>query len=131
MTGYVVDDLALMSGLTGRGTERDRREMSRLVVDAMDGGPSLDVPAMCLTVVGSARPMIAAHLAELVAGAPPGAIGVCGLRRSRDLDLLRARHGRRGWAMLHAAVHAMATRRPILTADPGRYRGVAVNVMAL
>jgi hypothetical protein len=29
MTGYVIDDLALLSGLTGRGSERDRREMSR------------------------------------------------------------------------------------------------------
>lgn len=40
MTGYVVDDLALIAGLTGTGSELHRRELSRLLHGAIDGGPT-------------------------------------------------------------------------------------------
>ncbi|HET6211555.1 MAG TPA: hypothetical protein VFE14_01650 [Micromonosporaceae bacterium] len=70
MTGYVLDDLALTHGLLAEGTEHQRRELSRLLRDAFDGGPPLDIPAMCLVTAASARPVLAEHLADIVATAP-------------------------------------------------------------
>jgi hypothetical protein len=131
VTGYVLDDLALSGGLAGRGSEHERREVSRLVHDALDGGPSLDIPALCLTAVGVQRPAIAAHLAELISEGRPGAIGIAGLSGSRQLDSLLASHRHLGWPVLHATIHALITGLPILTLDRNRYQGVPVNVMVL
>jgi hypothetical protein len=131
MSGYVLDDLALAAGLAGTGSEHHRRELSRLVRGAIDGGPTLDVPALCLNAATIARPALADHLADIIAAAPPGTIDVCGLSRSARLDTLRAIHPRLGWAATHAATQAAATARPILTVDASRYAGVAVDVLAL
>jgi hypothetical protein len=38
VTGYVLDDLALIAGLAGTGSEHHRRELSRLLHGAIDGG---------------------------------------------------------------------------------------------
>ncbi|WP_322780504.1 hypothetical protein [Frankia sp. Cas4] len=38
MSGYVLDDLALSAGLAGTGSEHHRRELSRLLRGAIDGG---------------------------------------------------------------------------------------------
>ena len=67
MNGYVVDDLALGAGLVGTGSEHQRRELSRLLRGAIDGGPTLDVPALCLAEVTAARPAVVGHLADVIA----------------------------------------------------------------
>ncbi len=131
MSGYVLDDLALSAGLAGTGSEHHRRELSRLLRGAIDGGPSLDVPALCLAEATTARPALAGHLAEIIAAAPAGAIDVCGLSRTGHLDNLRARHPDLGWPATHAAMLAIATGLPILTVGSDRYGGVPVDVLSL
>jgi hypothetical protein len=71
VTGYVLDDLALTAGLAGGGSERHRRELSRLMHDAAAGGPTLKAPALCLAATSAMRLAVAAHLADVVAAAPP------------------------------------------------------------
>ncbi|WP_239376379.1 hypothetical protein [Frankia sp. Cj5] len=77
----VLDDLVLSAGLAGTGNEHHRRELSRLLRGAIDGGPALDVPALCLAEVTAARPALAGHLADIIAAALTGAIDICGLSR--------------------------------------------------
>lgn len=86
MNGYILDDLALIAGLTPAGSEHHRRELSRLLHGAIDGGPALDIPALCLTAATLTRTPIAEHLAEIIAAAPAGAITVSGLTRTDHLD---------------------------------------------
>lgn len=131
MNGYVVDDLALMAGLVGRGSEHQRRELSRLLRGAIDGGPTLNVPALCLTEAAELRPAVTRHLAEIIAAAPSGAITVCGLTRSGHLDELRASKLELDWPATHAAIHALASGLPILTVDLHRYGGVPVDALSL
>ncbi|MBE1485672.1 hypothetical protein [Plantactinospora soyae] len=131
MTGYILDDLALSTGLTPVGSEHHRRELSRLLRAAIDGGPTLDVPALCLTEAATSRQALAGHLAELIAAAPPGAIDLCGLTRTDHLDTLRINHPELSWPAVHAANHALSTGLPILTPDATRYTGVPVNVLSL
>lgn len=131
MSGYVLDDFALSAGLAGTGSEHHRRELSRLLRGAIDGGPRLDVPALCLAAVAALRPALANHLADIVAAAPPEAINVSALARSRALDTLRATHPRLDWPATHAATRALATHLPILTVDSMRYRGVSIDVLSL
>ncbi len=90
MSGYVLDDLALLVGLTGEGAEHDRRELSRLLVAAIGGGPALAVPALCLCAAVVHRPEVADHLAELVVAGPAGAIEIAGCRH----------HSQRGSAVI-------------------------------
>lgn len=131
MSGHVLDDLVLAAGLAGKGSEHHRRELSRLLRGAIDGGPTLVVPALCLADASVLRPAVVGHLADIIAAAPPGLIDVCGLTRSVRLDALRVAHPGLSWPATHAAVHALTTGLPILTVDPGRYRGVAVDVLSL
>ena len=72
MSGYVLDDLALVAGLTDKGEEHHRRELSRLLISAVDRGPSIAVPAMCLAHAALFRPAIIDHLADLVAAPSTG-----------------------------------------------------------
>jgi hypothetical protein len=44
VSGYVLDDLALIAGLTGEGAEPHRRELSRLLLAAIGGGQPLPCP---------------------------------------------------------------------------------------
>lgn len=131
MNGYVLDDLALVAGLSGAGSEHHRRELSRLLHDAAEGGPAVVVPALCLAQATTARPAIAGHLAEVVATTPRGAVEVCGLGRSEHLDRLRTANPWLDWPATHAAVHATITDRPILTTHTDRYTGIAVDVLTL
>jgi hypothetical protein len=82
VTGYVLDDLALIAGLAGAGSEHHRRELSRLLHGSIDGGPTLDIPALCLTAAGMVRPAVAGHLADILAAASVGVIDVSGLSRT-------------------------------------------------
>lgn len=129
MSGYVLDDLALQTGLTG--DERHRRELSRLLHDAIGGGPHLVVPALCLTAAGERRPPLVTHLADIIAVAPPGVLRVAGLARTDRLDELRDVHPGLPWPAVHAVVCAQTVGVPVLTADPGRYGQVAVDALAL
>jgi len=129
VSGYVLDNLALIAGLAGIGDEHHRRELSRLVHGAIDGGPRLDVPAICLTAATLQRAALADHFAEIVAAAPPDAISVSGLSRSGAMDAVRATR-RMGWPATHAVIRALVAHLPILTVDPERYRGVAVDVLS-
>jgi len=131
VTGYVLDHWALTAGLAGAGSEHHRRELSRLLRGAIDGGPILAVPALCLTAATALRPTIADHLAEIIVAAPPGAIDVCGLTRSAPLETLRASYPGLGWPATHAAAHAVATGLPVLTLEPTRYHGVAIDLLSL
>jgi hypothetical protein len=127
---YVLDH-SLIAGLGNRGTEHDRREFSRLVHDAVNGGPSLDVPALCLAAAAVDRPEIAGHVAGLVLGSPPGVLDVHGLTRSALLEALRSRWPLVAWPAAHAAVLAVATGHPIITAEPHRYAGTGAEAVAL
>ena len=131
MTGYVVDDLALIAGLAGTGSELHRRELSRLLHGAIDGGPTLDIPALCLTAACVVRPAVAGHLADILAAAPVSAIEVSGLSRTGHLDALRAFRPELVWPATHAAARALASRMPVLTVDPDRYVGTGVDVLSL
>ncbi|MBT8224431.1 MAG: hypothetical protein HKP61_16380 [Dactylosporangium sp.] len=131
MTGYIIDDSVLVAGLTGAGKEHHHRELSRLLHGAIDGGPALDAPALCLTTAAEVRPAIVGHVADLVAAAPPGAIDICGLSRTGFLDALRAFHPGLSWPAIHAAVHALATGLPVLTTEPERYVRLGINSLRL
>ncbi len=130
MSGYVLDDLALVAGLTAATDEHHRRELSRLINDAVEGGPTLSVPALCLTEAATARRSIGEHVADLVAWAPPGAVAVCELVRDSRLLTVLTVGPALDWAGLHAAMHALATARPIVTLAPERYDEFAVETMA-
>jgi hypothetical protein len=131
VTGYVLDDLALIAGLGHAGTEHDRREVSRLLHDALKGGPVVDLPALCLTAAATVRSAIVDHVAGMVAEAPAGAIDIAGLVRTSQLDAVRAWRPDLGWAGAHAAVEALATGRQVLTVKPERYAGTGVDAMPL
>lgn len=131
MIGYIVDDLALIAGLTGISQEHHRREVSRLVHGAVQGGPVIEVPACCLAAAAVVRPALAGHMAELVAEAPPGAIEICGLTRSSHLDALRTFRPHLDWPAAHAAVHALTTGLPVVTTDTDRYVGLGIDVLDL
>ena len=131
MSGYVIDDLALAAGLGGIGTEHDRRELSRLIADAVRGGPGLQVPALCAWDAEQVRPGVVDHIVGLVASAPPGAIGIAGLARTPTLDELRGWCQEAGWPAANAAVHARQTGARVITVDPGRYAGSGADAVAL
>ena len=131
MSGYVLDDLALIAGLTTDGEEHHRRELSRLLTAAIDRGPTIAVPALCLATAAVRRPAIADHLAELVTGGPPGAIKIIGLARTAEVTQLRTEHPGISWPALHATSTATAGRVPVVTTDPGRYASTVVEAIRL
>ncbi|MDQ7907289.1 hypothetical protein RB614_22495 [Phytohabitans sp. ZYX-F-186] len=131
MTGYILDDLALVAGLAATAGEHERREMSLLIHDAIHGGPPLDVPALCLSEAATARRSIGGHVADLVASAPSGAVAVREFVRDGGLDHVRAACPALDWAGAHAATRALATGQPIVTMHPDRYRDFAVETMTL
>jgi hypothetical protein len=130
MSGYVVDDLALIAALAGGGAEHHRHAFSRLLRSAIDGGPRLEIPAMCLAAAAAVRGALADELADILALAP-GAITIPGLARSAALDVLRVDGPWLGWPGVHAAVQAIAGQIPVLTVDRERYAGVPVDVLTL
>ncbi|MGH3735314.1 MAG: hypothetical protein ACRDT6_06775 [Micromonosporaceae bacterium] len=129
MTGYVLDDLVLAAGFAG--AERHRREVSRLLHDAVDGGPGVSVPALCLAHIAVTRPAVADHLAEIIVAAPQDSVKVCGLSRGERLERLRDDVPALDWRATHAAVEAIITEWPVLTTDPRRYAGVPIDVLSL
>lgn len=131
MSGYVLDDLALVAGLSNLAGEQPRRGMSWLIHAAVSEGRALDVPALCLAEAATARRSIAAHVADLVASAPPGTVAVGALVRDADLDALLGSNPALDWGPTHAALHALATGHPIVTLRPDRYKEVAVDVVPL
>jgi hypothetical protein len=131
MTSYVVDHTALIAGLAGFGTESERREMSRLLVDAIDGGPPLAVPAACLAVAAAVRPALLDHLAGLLAEASPGVIELSGLDRTGELDQLRRRPLVPDWAAIHAVLRALQDGSYIVTTSAGAYDDLPVQISPL
>jgi predicted nucleic acid-binding protein len=131
VSGYVLDDLVLIAGMAATGKEHHRRELSRLLHGAIDGGPEIKIPALCLAAAAALRPAIADHIADILAAAPAGAIDVCGLTRTAHLDALLALRPGLGWPATHAAAHALAAGLPVLTVDPNRYTGVGLDVLPL
>lgn len=131
MSGYVLDELALIAGLTTDGAEHHRRELSRLLIAAIDCGPTVAVPALCLATAALRRPAIIEHVAELVAGGPPGAVQIVGLARSTEVARLRAEHPGISWPALHASSTATAAQVPVVTTDPGRYADTVVEAIQL
>ena len=129
MNGYVIDHAALLAGLGEKGPEHDRREMSRLIHDAVHGGPRLNVPALCLAAAAADRPAIATHVAGLVMAAPPGVVDVHGLTRANLLDALQELT--LGWPAAHAAFVAVTTGRLVVTVDPRDYAGTGADAVAL
>ncbi len=129
MIAYVLDDLALIAGLVGN--EHERHALSRVLRDAIDGGPRLEVPAMCLVAAAEANPAVTDHLADVLALCAAGTVTVGGLDRTPSLDTLRIEGPWVGWPAAHAASAAMAGGLPILTTDRERYRGFPVDVLVL
>jgi hypothetical protein len=130
-TGYVLDDLALTAGLTETGSEHHHREFSRLVSGAIDGGPSLDLPALCLATATALRAAVGEHLAEIIAQAPAGTITIGALTRTSELDALRRLKPPLTWPALHAANQAVAAGSFIITTEARRYDLVPVGVVPL
>ena len=130
-TTYVLDDLVLIAGLTPHGTEHDAREFSRLVDGASNGGPPVEVPAVCLAVAAQVRPEILGHVAGLVAGCPPDAVTISGLRRTPRFDELEPLPLPSGWAATHAAIVALDKGRHLVTVEPERYVGTGAVVVSL
>ncbi|EFC85161.1 hypothetical protein [Parafrankia sp. EUN1f] len=131
MSGYILDDLALRAGLVGSGSQHQRRELSRLLHDAVEGGPPLEIPSLCLAQVVLGQPALTDHLADIIAAAPCGAIAICGLARTDEVDLLAAYRPQPDWPVLHAAVAALAMGWPILTAQADRYARLPVDALSL
>lgn len=129
MTGYVVDDAAIVAGL-GDGTEAQRRELSRLIHDTLDGGPPLHLPALCLAAAATVRPDIADHVAWLVTDASNGAVDIRGLAAGQLAEVVAEFPGL-GYAAAHAASEAIADGSIILTTDAARYADVPVTATAL
>jgi hypothetical protein len=78
-----------------------------------------------------ARPLLAAHIGELLAAGPPGAIEVSKLTRTTDLDELRQTFPGLDWPAVHAVIQALATEAQILTTSASTYAGVDVEVFEL
>jgi hypothetical protein len=131
VSGYVLDDLALIMGLTAKGAEQDRRELSRFLVAAIHGGPAIAVPALCLCAAVVHRAEVADHLAELVAGSPVGAVEIVGLTRTAEVAQLRAEHPGLSWPALHAAAVAASARIPVVTTEPARYTSTVIEAIRL
>jgi hypothetical protein len=131
MTGYVLDHLALTAGLAVSGWEHERREVSRLLRSAIEGGPSLDVPALCLAAAAGVRPAVASHLADLVSSCHPGAISVSAPYRTPALDAVRDAFPRLDWPAAHGVAVATGTSMPLLTTTRDSYAGVPVEVLDL
>ena len=129
MTGYVLDDAAIVAGL-GDGTEAQRRELSRLIHDTLDGGPALHLPALCLAAAATIRPAIADHVAWLVTDAMGGAVDVSGLAAGQLAELVAEFPGL-GYPAAHAASEAIAGGSIVLTTDAARYTDVPVIATAL
>jgi hypothetical protein len=129
VTGYVIDDAAIVAGLSA-GTEVQRRELSRLVHDSLDGGPQLHVPALCLAAAVAVRPAIADHVAWLVTDTLAGAVDVRGLASGQLVEIVGQFPGL-GYAAAHAASEAMTDGSIIVTTDAGRYVDVPVQAIAL
>jgi len=131
VTGYVLDDLALTAGLDEFSEEHHRREFSRLLRDAIDGGPGLAIPALCLAGAAVVRSAIADHIAAIVAVAPPHAVDVIGFARTERLEQFRSDHPYAAWPVVAAAVHAMAAGWPVLTTHLGRYARMSLDALQL
>jgi len=102
-----------------------------LLISAVDRGPSIAVPALCLASAALFRPAIIDHLADLVASGPPSAIEIVSLTRTGEVARLRAEHPGLGWPALHATSTASVARIPLVTTDPGRYANTVVETLHL
>lgn len=131
MTGYVLDDSALVAGLGDAGEEHHRREFSRLLRDVIDGGPSLMIPALCLAHAAAARSSIADHIATIIAAARPHTVDVPGVMRTERLERIRSDHPHAAWPVVDAAVHAVAEERPVLTLHSSRYARMPLDALQL
>jgi hypothetical protein len=105
--------------------------MSRLLSSAAFGGPVLHVPALCVAAAAAQRPAIGDHLADLLADARHDAIGISGLLRSEQMDLLRRAFPRMPWPATHAALTAQTTDLPLVTVDGSAYVRVPIAVVLL
>lgn len=131
MSGYVLDHHAVIAGLAGAGSEHHRREISRLLVPAIDGGPTVAVPAVCLAEIAGVRPAVIGHLADLIASTTAGVITVPGLERTATLDAVKDVYPGLDWPAAHAVTVAIAAALPLITTEPSDYTGIPVDVLDL
>jgi hypothetical protein len=131
VSGYVLDHHAVVAGLAGTGSEHHRREVSRLLASAVEGGPTVVVPALCLAVTARVRPAVVGHLADLIASTRPGVITVPGLERTPTLDAVRQVYPALDWPAAHAVTVAIATAAPLVTTEPSDYTGIPVDILDL
>jgi hypothetical protein len=129
VTAYVVDDAAVLAGLAA-GAESQRREFSRFLNDAHNGGPSLHVPALCLAAVAGVMPTAADHVAILVAEASGEAIDIPGLAAGQVGPIMAEFPGL-GLAAAHAASEAISREAILITTQAARYADVPVDVTEL
>jgi hypothetical protein len=131
VSGYVLDNHAVVAGLAGTGSEHHRRELSRLLSAAIDGGPTVAIPALCLAATAATRPAVTGHLGDLIASTGNGVITIPGLERTATLDAVREVYPRLDWPAVHAVTVAIATAEPLITTQPSVYDGVPVDVLDL
>jgi len=131
VSGYVLDHHAVIAGLAGTGSEHHRREVSRLLVPAVEGGPTVAGPALCLAATATVRPAAAGHLADLIASTDTGVVTVPGLERTPTLDAVRQVYPALDWPAAHAVTVAIATAMPLITTEPSGYTGVPVDILDL
>jgi hypothetical protein len=131
VSGYVLDHHAVIAGLAGTGSEHHRREVSRILTSAIDGGPAVAIPALCLAVTAGVRLAVIGHVADLIASTGFGVITVPGLERPPTLDAVREVYPQLDWPAAHAVSVAITTATPLITTDPSGYTGVPVDVLDL
>ena len=129
MIAYIVDDAVLVAGLAA-GTESQRCELSRRVHGSLDGGPPLNIPAVCLTAAFAVRSAIAEHAAMLVTDSPAGVVEIRGLAGGQLAGII-AEYPGLGYPAAHAVSEATRDGAVILTVDVDRYAGVPVSAIAL
>jgi hypothetical protein len=129
LTGYVIDDAAVIAGLAA-GAEAQRRELSRLLHSAYDGGPSLHIPALCLVAVAGLQPSLADHIAILVTEAANGVVDIPGLAAGQ-INHIVAEFPGLGLAAAHAASEAINRDAIIVTTDAERYNDLPVHAIEL
>jgi hypothetical protein len=131
VSGYVLDHHAVIAGLAGTASEHHRPEVSCLLSAAIDGGPQVAIPAVCLAATAATRPAVTGHLADLVASIGRGVITVPGFERTPTLDAVREVRPDLDWPAAHAVTVTIAMARPVITAAPSVYAGVAMDVLDL
>jgi hypothetical protein len=128
---YVLDHHAVIAGLAGAESEHHRREVSRLLASAIDGGPAVAVLALCVAATASVRLAVLGYLTDLIISTGPDVITIPGLERTPTLNAVRQVHPKLDRPAARAVTVAITTAAPLITTDPAGYADVPVDILEL